>query len=295
MIVTSTKLEGIKPFAIGKVRDIYEVEGNLLIVAADRISAFDVVLPDGIPGKGKVLNLLSVFWFEKFKSIVANHLISANVDEFPEPLRLYRDLLRDRAMLVRKTKPLPIECVVRGYLAGSAWNEYQQTGSVCGIKLPSGLKQAEKLPEPIFTPSTKAHTGHDENITEAEAARLIGEDLIRMVRQISVEIYRQASEYAQSKGIIIADTKFEFGLYENQLMLIDEVLTPDSSRFWAVDEYRIGISPPSFDKQFVRDYLTSIGWNRQPPAPKLPAEVIAGTTARYRGALRLLAGIELKA
>lgn len=292
-IVLQTDLKGIKKVGSGKVRDIYHIGENLLIVATDRLSAFDVVLPDGIPDKGSVLNLLSVFWFERFKRVVANHLITANVEQFPEELVPYKGLLRNRAMLVRKTKPLPVECVVRGYLAGSGWREYQKTGTVCGIKLPPGLRQAEKLPEPIFTPSTKAQSGHDENIAEEEMVRLVGEELTEKVRQISLEIYRQASEDAQTKGIIIADTKFEFGLIDGKLILIDEILTPDSSRFWSEKEYQVGISPPSFDKQFVRDYLDAIGWNHQPPAPRLPKEVIAGTAARYREALRALTGIDL--
>ncbi len=294
MVVTRTDLNGIKLVGQGKVRDIYQVGEHLLIVATDRLSAFDVVLPDGIPDKGRVLNLLSVFWFERFKNLVPNHLISADVAEFPSELAPYQDVLRDRAMLVRRAEPLPVECVIRGYLAGTGWKDYQATGSVCGIKLPSGLRQAEKLPEPIFTPSTKAKSGHDENISEAEMIRLVGEELTWKIRRICLEIYIQASEYARQKGIIIADTKFEFGLDDGRLVLIDEVLTPDSSRFWAENEYQVGISPPSFDKQFVRDYLETIGWNKQPPAPHLPAEIIAGTSARYREALRLLTGKELR-
>jgi phosphoribosylaminoimidazole-succinocarboxamide synthase len=294
MVVIQTELEGLKRVGSGKVRDIYQVGENLLIVATDRLSAFDVVLPDGIPDKGRVLNLLSVFWFERFKKVVPNHLITAEVKEFPSLLARYQDLLQDRAMLVRKAQPLPVECVVRGYLAGSAWDEYQRIGAVCGIKLPGGLQQAEKLPEPVFTPSTKAQSGHDENITEAEMASLIGEELTRRVKRLSLEIYTQAAEYARTRGIIIADTKFEFGLIDKELVLIDELLTPDSSRFWSEQDYRLGSSPPSFDKQFVRDYLIALGWNRQPPAPRLPMEVISGTTARYREALRLLTGTQLR-
>lgn len=293
MVLTQTDLKGIKKVAQGKVRDIYQVGEHLLIVATDRLSAFDVVLPDGIPDKGRVLNLLSVFWFERFARLIPNHLISAKVDEFPAVLAPHREIIKERAMLVYQAKPLPVECVVRGYLAGSGWNDYQKTGAVCGIKLPPGLQQAEKLPQPIFTPSTKSHTGHDENISFEEMKSLVGEELAQKVRRISIEIYEEASEYARQKGIIIADTKFEFGIYDGKLMLIDEVLTPDSSRFWSEQEYRLGISPPSFDKQFVRDYLDSTGWNRQPPAPHLPPEVIAGTTARYREAYRMLTGKEL--
>jgi phosphoribosylaminoimidazole-succinocarboxamide synthase len=294
MVITRTELDGVSRYGTGKVRDIYELGDQLLIVATDRLSAFDVVLPDGIPDKGRVLNLLSVFWFERFKHFVPNHLITADVEQFPPELAKYREILRNRSMLVKKTKPLPVECVVRGYLAGSGWEDYKRTGAVCGIKLPPGLQQAEKLPEPIFTPATKATTGHDENISEAEMIKLVGEELTRKVKRLAIEIYQQANEYALSRGIIIADTKFEFGLYDGELMLIDEVLTPDSSRFWSAKDYQVGISPPSFDKQFVRDYLIASGWNRQPPAPRLPAEVIAGTAARYRTVLKLLAGIELK-
>lgn len=293
-VVLQTALKGINKVGSGKVRDIYQVGEHLLIIATDRLSAFDVVLPDGIPDKGKVLNLLSVFWFERFKRVVANHLITANVEQFPLELKPYKDLLQNRAMLVRQARPLPVECVVRGYLAGSGWQEYQKTGAVCGIKLPPGLKQAVKLPEPIFTPSTKAVSGHDENITAEEMVRLVGEEITKKVRRIAIEIYTAANEYSQERGIIIADTKFEFGLIEGELVLIDEILTPDSSRFWSVKDYEVGISPPSFDKQFVRDYLNTIGWNRQPPAPHLPPEIIAGTAARYREALRLFTGIELE-
>lgn len=293
MVLIQTELKGIPRVSTGKVRDIYQVGDKLLIVATDRLSAFDVVLPDGIPGKGKVLTQLSVFWFERYKSIVPNHLVTADVTKYPPELRGFQEILKHRSMLVKKAEPLPVECVVRGYLAGSAWRDYQATGTVCGIKLPPGLRLAERLPQPIFTPSTKAKTGHDENITSQEMAKLVGEAMARKIRQISIEIYRRASEYAQSRGIIIADTKLEFGLYKGKLMLIDELLTPDSSRFWAVSSYQIGTSPPSYDKQFVRDYLTATGWNQQPPAPHLPPEIIAGTSARYRESLKLLAGMEL--
>jgi len=293
MVITQTDLKGIKKVGQGKVRDIYQIGEHLLIVATDRLSAFDVVLPDGIPDKGKVLNLLSVFWFEKFSKVAPNHLITAQVNEFPAGLAPYYEIIKDRAMLCRTTKPLPVECVVRGYLAGSGWDEYQKTGTVCGIKLPQGLQQAEKLPAPIFTPATKSQTGHDENISFEQMKNLVGEELAQKVRRISIEIYEAASEYARQRGIIIADTKFEFGIYDGKLMLIDELLTPDSSRFWSEKDYRVGVSPPSFDKQFVRDYLNSTGWNRQPPAPHLPPEVIAGTTARYRDAFRILTGREL--
>jgi phosphoribosylaminoimidazole-succinocarboxamide synthase len=285
---------GIKRVAQGKVRDIFEVGEHLLIVATDRLSAFDVVLPDPIPDKGRVLTQLSKFWFERFQGLVPSHVVETDAARFPAGLVPYREQLEGRAMLVRRAKPLPVECVVRGYLAGSGWNDYQKTGAVCGIKLPAGMKQAEKLPEPIFTPSTKATAGHDENITQEQAAALVGADVAREIREVSLNIYRSAAEYALERGIIIADTKFEFGLYQGKLMWIDEALTPDSSRFWSVAEYKVGMSPPSFDKQFVRDYLLSIKWDKTPPAPRLPAEVINGTADRYREAYRLITGKTLE-
>jgi len=290
MLVTQTELPNIKRTAQGKVRDIFEVGEYLLIVVTDRLSAFDVVLPDPIPDKGRVLTQLSRFWFDRFRDLVPNHVVETDVAEFPADLAQYHDQLDGRAMLVRRAKPLPVECVVRGYLAGSGWNDYQKTGAVCGIKLPEGMKQAEKLPEPIFTPSTKATAGHDENITQEQAAALVGADVAREIGEVSLNIYRRAAEYALERGIIIADTKFEFGTYDGRLMWIDEALTPDSSRFWSVAEYKVGMSPPSFDKQFVRDYLLSIKWDKTPPAPKLPAEVIKGTSDRYREAYRLITG-----
>lgn len=293
MLVDRTDLAGLKLLARGKVRDIYEVGGNLLVVSTDRLSAFDVVLPDPIPDKGQVLTQLSRFWFGQTADLTPNHLLACDVDEFPEQTKPYRDVLRGRSMLVRRAVPLPIECVVRGYLAGSGWKEYQVSGTVCGIRLPSGLRPADRLPEPIFTPSTKAQSGHDENITPAQAAELVGARVAEHVREVSLSIYRRATEYALQRGIIIADTKLEFGLVGGDPILIDELLTPDSSRFWGADEYRPGMSPPSFDKQFVRDYLEGIGWNKVPPAPRLPAEVVAGTSARYREALRRLTGRDL--
>jgi phosphoribosylaminoimidazole-succinocarboxamide synthase len=294
MVVKQAELPGIKQVGKGKVRDIFEVGEHLLIVATDRLSAFDVVLPDPIPDKGKVLTQLSRFWFDRFGGLVANHVVETDAAQFPAGLAPYREQLEGRAMLVRKAKPLPVECVVRGYLAGSGWNDYQKTGAVCGIKLPGGMKQAEKLPEPIFTPSTKATAGHDENITQEQSAELVGPGVAREIREVSLNIYRKAVEYALGRGIIIADTKFEFGIYEGKLMWIDEALTPDSSRFWSVKEYRVGMSPPSFDKQFVRDYLLSIKWDKTPPAPALPAEVIKGTSDRYREAYRLITGYGLE-
>jgi len=293
-VVSDTELPGITRVARGKVRDIYEVGEYLLIVATDRLSAFDVVLPDPIPDKGKVLTQLSKFWFDRFSGLVANHVVETDAMRFPPSLAPFRVQLEGRAMLARKARPLPVECVVRGYLAGSGWNDYRKTGAVCGIKLPADMKQAEKLPEPIFTPSTKATAGHDENISQQQAAALVGIDLAREIGEVSLDIYRKAAEYALGRGIIIADTKFVFGLYEGKLMWIDEALTPDSSRFWSVAEYKVGMSPPSFDKQFVRDYLLSIKWDKTPPAPKLPPEVIKGTRDRYREAYRLITGGDLR-
>jgi phosphoribosylaminoimidazole-succinocarboxamide synthase len=292
--VLATKLKGVPRFRTGKVRDVYDLGDKLLIVVTDRLSAFDVVLPDPIPDKGKVLNQLSAFWFERFQGIVANHMISVDVREFPTQLKPYRGILEGRAMLARKTQPLPVECVVRGFLAGSGWKDYQRTGAVCGIRLPGGLKEAARLDKPIFTPSTKAEAGHDENITGERFQELVGRYRAIQVEAVSVRIYEQAREFAESKGIIIADTKFEFGTYDDRLMLIDEVLTPDSSRFWDKSSYQPGSSPASFDKQFTRDYLERIQWNKRPPAPKLPPEVITGTRQRYLEAFQRLVGRELQ-
>ncbi len=288
-----TNFPELKLIHRGKVRDLYEVEGNLLMVATDRISAFDVVMPTPIPDKGKVLTQLSVFWFDFLRDFVANHLITADVDEFPPACAPYREELRLRSMLVKKTKPLPVECIVRGYLAGSGLKEYRRSGTVCGIKLPPGLREAEKLPEPIFTPSTKAQEGHDVNISFEECARIIGKDLAEKVRRISLEIYQKAAAYAEERGIIIADTKFEFGLLGEELILIDEVLTPDSSRFWPKEEYEPGRPQKSFDKQFLRDWLEEIGWDKNPPAPELPPEIVEKTRARYLEAYRRITGKEL--
>lgn len=293
MVIMETRLPEVKQVGRGKVRDIFEVGGHLLIVATDRLSAFDVVLPDPIPDKGKVLTQLSRFWFERFRDVVPNHVVATRVADYPEVLKPHAAQLERRSMLVRKAQPLPVECVVRGYLAGSGWNDYQRSGAVCGIKLPAGMKQAEKLPAPLFTPSTKATVGHDENITQEQAEALVGADVAREIREVSLAIYQRAAEYALQRGIIIADTKFEFGAYDGKVMWIDEALTPDSSRFWAAGEYQVGISPPSFDKQFVRDYLLSISWDKTPPAPRLPEEVIKGTTERYREAYRLITGTAL--
>jgi phosphoribosylaminoimidazole-succinocarboxamide synthase len=308
--ILNTELEGLTLHRRGKVRDVYEIDDRLLIVATDRISAFDYVLGSGIPDKGKVLTQLSGFWFERMGDLVPHHLISMDVQAFPEPARRHADQLCGRTMLVRKTDPVPIECVARGYLSGSGWKEYQQTGHVCGIALPSGLRESDRLPEPIFTPATKAESGHDVNISEEEAGRLVGADLVSRLKQLTLEIYRRGVAHAESKGIIIADTKFEFGLAPaspnssrrsaegakadgSDIVLIDEVLTPDSSRFWPRDQYEPGHGQPSFDKQYVRDYLEAIKWNKQPPVPSLPDDVIRRTREKYVEAYRLLTGTEL--
>src|SRR6201988_825213 len=279
----------------GKVRDVYGVdEDRLLIVATDRISAFDCVLPTPIERKGEVLTALSQFWFDQLGDVVANHLLTTNVDEMPEVIRRQSETVARRSMLVRRAEVFPVECVVRGYLVGSGWKDYLRTGEVCGHKLPVGLQESGKLPEPLFTPWTKAEVGHDENITEDQVRELIGEERTAQLRDTSLRLYSEAHEYARQRQIIIADTKFEFGLDKNgQLLLVDEVLTPDSSRFWPADEYVPGSSQPSFDKQFVRDYLETLDWDKKPPAPEIPAEVAAATTARYLEAYRLLTGKEL--
>ena len=290
-VVRETKFAGISPAARGKVRDIYDAGDKLLIVATDRLSAFDVILPTPIPDKGRVLTQLSLFWFNLLRDVIPNHVLSAT--EFPAPFDTYRDELAGRSMLVRKTVPLPIECVVRGYVSGSGWKDYQATGKICGIALPTGLRESDRLPEPIFTPATKAATGHDENISFERAAALIGDERARQVRDVSLEIYRRAAAYAEPRGILLADTKFEFGLLNDELIWIDEALTPDSSRFWQAAEYKPGGHQPSFDKQFVRDYLESIHWPKTPPGPELPPEVVAATRGKYREAYRILTGHEL--
>ncbi len=286
-----TNFAGVKLLTRGKVRDIYEFGDRLVLVATDRLSAFDVVLPTPIPDKGRVLNQLSLFWFEKLSDVVPNHVISGT--EFPKELDPYADEVRGRSMLVRRTDPIRFECVVRGYLAGSGWKEYQQSSSVCGISLPPGLVESARLPEPIFTPATKAESGHDENISFQEMARRLGNERSEQLREISLELYRRAAEFAEQRGILIADTKFEFGLLDGELLWIDEALTPDSSRFWPADSYTPGGSQPSFDKQFVRDYLERIRWPKQPPAPELPSDVVAATQAKYREVYRRLTGSEL--
>ena len=287
-LLRETRLPGVELFSRGKVRDIYKLDAGLLIVATDRISAFDVILPKGIPDKGCILTQLSCFWLRNLADIVPNHLITANLDEYPDLLQPFRDQLEGRSMLVRQTKAIPIECVARGYLAGSGWKEYQSQGMVCGISLPAGLRQADRLPEPIFTPATKAETGHDENIPYEEVARRVGEETAHRLRELTLALYKRGRDYAEGRGIILADTKFEFGWAGNELILIDEVLTPDSSRFWPKKEYEPGKPQPSFDKQFVRDYLESIHWNKQPPPPNLPRDIIERTAAKYREALSLL-------
>jgi phosphoribosylaminoimidazole-succinocarboxamide synthase len=288
------ELPGIEKLRSGKVREVFDLGETLLLVATDRLSAFDVILPDPIPGKGAVLNQISAFWFQRF-TFAKNHFITAEFDEFPQHLRPFRDQLAGRSMLVKKTQPLPIECVVRGYLAGSAWKDYEQTGAVCGVKLPAGLQLASKLPGPIFTPATKSEAGHDLNIDCGEAGRLIGAELIEIARDLSLEIYNKGSQFAAERGIIVADTKFEFGRHGDELLLIDECLTPDSSRFWPADQYRVGVSPPSFDKQFVRDYLETLDWNKTPPGPKLPRQIIEKTSAKYLEAFQRLTGTQLRA
>jgi phosphoribosylaminoimidazole-succinocarboxamide synthase len=291
--VYRTELSGVTLKARGKVRDIYELDDALLFVASDRISAFDYVLPDPIPDKGCVLNQISAFWFRRFTDLVPNHVISTDVAEFPESLRAYAAGLAGRSMLVRKLEMLPVECVARGYLAGSGWKEYRREGTVCGIELPRGLTESDRLPEPIFTPSTKAEEGHDENIPFSEVERLVGAGMAARLRDKTLELYHAGADYAAGRGIIIADTKFEFGLDGDRLVLADEVLTPDSSRFWPADKYEPGRGQPSFDKQYVRDYLESIRWDKQPPVPQLPAEIVQGTRERYREIHMILTGTEL--
>jgi phosphoribosylaminoimidazole-succinocarboxamide synthase len=290
-VIRETNFPGITPAARGKVRDIYDLGDKLLIVATDRLSAFDVVMPTPVPDKGRVLTQLSLFWFELLQDVIPNHVLSAA--NFPAPFESFQDQLASRAMLVRKTQPLPIECVVRGYLSGSGWKEYKATGQICDTELPSGLLESDKLPQPIFTPATKAASGHDENISFERAAELIGRPLAEKVRAISIEIYNRASAYAAPRGMLLADTKFEFGLLNNELIWIDEALTPDSSRFWPAAQYQPGGPQPSFDKQFVRDYLERIQWPKTPPGPELPPDVVASTRAKYREAYRILVGHEL--
>ena len=294
-VLTTTNLPGFERVASGKVRDVYAVHDDtlgdlLLIVATDRISAFDCILPQGIPGKGRVLTQMSLFWFDFLRSLVPNHVVTAAVDAYPAPLRAFRDQLEGRSMLVRRCRMEPIECVARGYVSGSGWKDYRQTGAICGIALPAGLLESDQLPEPIFTPATKAETGHDENIPFEAAAQIVGRQTAELLRDLTLRIYAAASLHAESRGIILADTKFEFGWHEGRMLLADEVLTPDSSRFWPRDEYSPGRPQKSFDKQFVRDYLETLDWNKRPPAPSLPEDVIEKTAAKYREAYKRITG-----
>jgi len=292
-VVTKTEFPDISLLNRGKVRDIYEVDGKILLVATDRISAFDCILANGIPNKGRVLTSLSKFWFDRMKDVVDNHVISVDVGEYPPALAPYKEILRGRSMLVKKAPPYPIECVVRGYLAGSATKEYKQTGSVCGIKLPAGLRESEKLSEPIFTPATKAESGHDINISQEEMADIIGKEAADILKEKSLAIYSAASEYAASRGLIISDTKFEFGEYEGKTIIIDELLTPDSSRYWLAEDYEAGKPQTNFDKQYVRDYLEGLDWDKTPPAPELPPDVVARTEQLYKQAYKLITGKDL--
>jgi phosphoribosylaminoimidazole-succinocarboxamide synthase len=290
-VLKETQFAGLTPAARGKVRDIYDLEDKLLIVATDRLSAFDVILPTPIPDKGRVLTQLSLFWFNLLKDVIPNHVLSAT--NFPAPFDKFDDELAGRSMVVHKTQPLPIECVVRGYVSGSGWKDYRVTGKICGIPLPRGLQESDRLPQPLFTPATKATSGHDENISFAQAASLIGQELAEKARAVSLELYARAAAYAEPRGIILADTKFEFGLLHDELIWIDEALTPDSSRFWPAAYYSPGGPQASFDKQFVRDYLERMQWPKTPPGPELPSEVVEATRAKYREAYRILVGREL--
>ena len=294
MVLMQTELPGVKFHARGKVRDIYDLGDALLFIATDRLSAFDVVLPTPIPDKGKVLTQMSRFWFDFFGDVVPNHVISLSVDDYPEQVQQFRDQLEGRSMMVKRASVFPIECVVRGYLTGSGWKDYKKSGKVCGITLPTDMTESEQLSEPIFTPATKAATGHDENISEAQAADIIGVDTVKELRDLSMDIYNRAAAFAAEKGIIICDTKFEFGVIDGRISIVDEMLTPDSSRFWPASEYEPGKPQPSFDKQFVRNYLEKIKWGKQPPAPELPPEVVAGTSAKYAEAFRRLTGLALE-
>ena len=289
-----TDLPGVKLRGRGKVRDIYDVGEHLLIIATDRLSAFDVVLPTPIPNKGKVLTQMSEFWFDYFKDAMPNHVVSTEVSDYPKSLHEFRDQLTGRSMLVKKAKVFPIECVARGFLTGSGLKDYNKTGQVCGIQLPAGLRESDRLPQPIFTPATKVETGHDENISEEQAANIIGKENVQRLKELTLSIYSRAVDFAAKRGIIICDTKFEFGTIDGKICIVDEMLTPDSSRFWPADRYSPGRPQPSFDKQFVRDYLERINWNKQPPAPALPDDIVQATSSKYVEALRILTGSELK-
>lgn len=293
-VVLETNFEDLKLFKRGKVRDMYDLGEYYLMVSSDRLSAFDVIMGQGIPDKGKILTQISKFWFEFSKDLIENHIVSTNVDEYPAGCRKYKDVLDGRSMLVKKAELIPIECIVRGYISGSGWKDYQKTGSICGISLPSGLVESEKLPEPIFTPSTKAEIGdHDENISAEKAIEIVGKEIFEEIKTKTIAVYTKAYEYADSKGIILADTKMEFGVIDGKVILIDELLTPDSSRFWPKDEYEKGRAQSSYDKQYVRDYLLSINFNKMPPAPELPDEVILNTSLKYKEALSKLTGQKL--
>ena len=289
-VLMLSDIPGMNLYTRGKVRDVYDLGDNLLITATDRISAFDCIMPNGIPGKGKLLTEMSLFWFDLVSDIVPNHIVTASIDEFPEQLKPYRDQLDGRSMIVKKAKRIDVECIVRGYISGSGWKDYQKTGGICGIKLPPGLSESEKLPENIFTPSTKAKEGHDENVSFDLVVEQIGETLAGEIRDLSVTVYEKARTYAESKGIIIADTKFEFGIIDGRTTLIDEILSPDSSRFWPLSEYSPGRSQQSFDKQFVRDYLETLDWDKTPPAPSLPDDIVMKTLDKYKEARDLLLG-----
>lgn len=294
-VLLYTDFKGLTLFKRGKVRDVYDLGDKLLVVSTDRISCFDVVLPCGIPDKGRVLNSISCFWFDFVKDLLPNHLLASDVREYPDELKEFAPQLAGRSMLAVKALPFPVECVVRGYLSGSGWKEYRQKQSVCGVKLPAGLREADKLPEAIFTPSTKADVGHDQNVDETYVRGLVGAEVTEKLKKLSLAVYQKAADYALSKGIIIADTKFEFGTHNGQIVIIDEVLTPDSSRFWPSASYAPGKGQPSFDKQFVRDYLEGLDWDKTPPAPGLPAEIIQKTSEKYREAYRRLTGKTLEA
>ena len=302
-VVMETNLSDVKFLRRGKVRDVYEIDDYLLIIATDRVSAFDVVLPNGIPDKGRILTQISIYWFSRMKDIIENHIVATDVKDYPEVLHKYKNILEGRSMLVKKAKPMPVECIVRGYLSGSGWKEYQKSGTVCGIKLPDGLVESARLDEPIFTPSTKAEEGHDINISFDETRKIVGDDTANKLRDTSLRVYKKARAMAEKKGIIIADTKMEFGIYQDagckmqdassrkgKLILIDEILTPDSSRFWSMKDYKHGKSQDSFDKQIVRDYLLTLDWNQTYPGPKLPDEIVEKTAAKYREILGILTG-----
>ncbi len=288
--LAKTEFTDIELFKRGKVRDVYTLQDKLLVVSTDRISCFDVVLPTGIPHKGEILTQLSLFWFDLTKDIITNHFLTAEVSKYPKELHKYSDILKGRSMLVKKAQGLPVECVVRGYLSGSGWNEYRKSGSICGIKLPAGLRESDKLPEPIFTPSTKEDVGHDINVSEGYVEGQLGKGVTDTLKKTSIALYEKASRFAESKGIIIADTKFEFGIYDGKIILIDEALTPDSSRFWPKDQYKPGGPQPSFDKQFVRDYLETLTWDKTPPGPELPDEIVQKTSQKYMQALTMISG-----